>query len=119
VEVIVADKDEIKRKEEEKKAREKAIRGASSRMEGGVKVTSYPAVEDVERPVTARPIGKPIPGEHQKYRAYTEGGGGGGGGSLLHEMNPQRLYKKGGSVKSASARADGCAQRGKTRGKMV
>lgn len=27
--------------------------------------------------------------------------------------------KKGGSVKSASARADGCAQRGKTRGKMV
>jgi len=26
---------------------------------------------------------------------------------------------KGGSVSSASARADGCAQRGKTRGKMV
>ncbi|NBW20802.1 MAG: hypothetical protein EBR82_73850, partial [Caulobacteraceae bacterium] len=28
-------------------------------------------------------------------------------------------YKKGGSVRSASKRADGCAQRGKTRGKMV
>ena len=27
--------------------------------------------------------------------------------------------KKGGKVKSASARADGCAQRGKTRGKIV
>lgn len=27
--------------------------------------------------------------------------------------------KKGGKVKSASARADGCAQRGKTRGKVV
>jgi hypothetical protein len=27
--------------------------------------------------------------------------------------------KKGGKVKSASSRADGCAQRGKTRGKMV
>lgn len=27
--------------------------------------------------------------------------------------------KKGGSVKSASSRADGCAQRGKTRGRMV
>jgi hypothetical protein len=26
---------------------------------------------------------------------------------------------KGGKIKSASARADGCAQRGKTRGKMV
>jgi hypothetical protein len=115
----VADKYEIKRKEAEKKAREKAMLGASSRMEGGVKVTSYPAVEDVERPVTARPIGKPIPGEHQKYRAYTEGGGGGGGGSLLREMNPQKLYKKGGSVKSASARADGIAQRGKTKGRIV
>ena len=28
-------------------------------------------------------------------------------------------YKKGGKVSSASKRADGCAQRGKTRGKMV
>ena len=28
-------------------------------------------------------------------------------------------YKKGGSVKSASSRADGIAQRGKTRGKIV
>lgn len=27
--------------------------------------------------------------------------------------------KKGGAVKSASARADGCAQRGKTRGRMM
>jgi hypothetical protein len=31
----------------------------------------------------------------------------------------QRGYAKGGSVGSASKRADGCAQRGKTRGKMV
>lgn len=30
-----------------------------------------------------------------------------------------RGMKKGGAVKSASKRADGCAQRGKTRGKMV
>jgi hypothetical protein len=28
-------------------------------------------------------------------------------------------YAKGGSVGSASKRADGCAQRGKTKGKMV
>jgi hypothetical protein len=27
-------------------------------------------------------------------------------------------YKKGGSIKSASSRADGCAMRGKTKGKM-
>jgi len=30
-----------------------------------------------------------------------------------------RGKKKGGTVKSASKRADGCAQRGKTRGRMV
>ena len=35
------------------------------------------------------------------------------------EENPQKLFKKGGKVKSASSRADGIAQRGKTRGKMV
>jgi hypothetical protein len=35
------------------------------------------------------------------------------------EENPQKLFKKGGKVKSASARADGCAVRGKTKGRMV
>ena len=36
-------------------------------------------------------------------------------------MRPKKKggMKKGGSVSSASKRADGCAQRGKTRGKMV
>jgi hypothetical protein len=33
-------------------------------------------------------------------------------------FNPSRLYAAGGAV-SASRRADGCAQRGKTRGKMI
>lgn len=35
------------------------------------------------------------------------------------EMKPVKKMAKGGSVSSASSRADGCAQRGKTRGKMV
>ena len=34
-------------------------------------------------------------------------------------MAAQSGMKKGGSVSSASKRADGCAMRGKTRGKMV
>jgi len=37
---------------------------------------------------------------------------------LYSSETPQKLYKKGGKVKSASARADGIAQRGKTRGTM-
>jgi hypothetical protein len=32
---------------------------------------------------------------------------------------PAREMKKGGKVSSASKRADGCAQRGKTKGRMV
>ncbi|MFZ9759655.1 MAG: hypothetical protein ACO3CJ_09425, partial [Burkholderiaceae bacterium] len=54
-----------------------------------------------------------------------------GFGPKLTFLTPERLsksreamggsadYKKGGKVSSASARADGCAQRGKTRGKIV
>ncbi len=37
----------------------------------------------------------------------------------MGEGTPQLGMKAGGSVSSASKRADGCAQRGKTRGKMV
>jgi hypothetical protein len=57
-------------------------------------------------------------------RGKSRGGGGGGGG-----MNPIDLervpgkrplkMKAGGSVSSASKRADGIAKKGKTRGKMV
>lgn len=38
---------------------------------------------------------------------------------LYSSETPQKLYKKGGAVKSASARADGIAQRGKTKGRIV
>ena len=48
-------------------------------------------------------------------------GGGGGGGMGTGKMNRDisKLYKSGGKVKSASARADGCAVKGKTKGRMV
>jgi hypothetical protein len=58
--------------------------------------------------------------EYKKYPASIRpaGGSGGGGSSqnLLQKMNPlSKPYKAGGKVKSASARADGCCVRGKTR----
>ena len=37
----------------------------------------------------------------------------------LREKAGITSYKKGGSVSSASSRADGCAQRGKTKGRMI
>jgi hypothetical protein len=47
------------------------------------------------------------------------GGGGGMGGNKLSNRDLTKAYKKGGSVSSASKRADGCAIKGKTKGRMV
>jgi hypothetical protein len=70
----------------------------------------------------------------QKFDKSMRGGGGGGRGSremqLGADLDPKAMmrrmnedyddsYKKGGKVSSASKRADGCAQRGKTKGRMV
>lgn len=44
---------------------------------------------------------------------------GGGGGLPKSNRDITKNYKAGGKVSSASKRADGCAQRGKTKGKMV
>ena len=60
-------------------------------------------------------------------RGKSRGGRGGGGGGGMNPIDLERVpgkrllkMKKGGSVKSsASKRADGCAQRGKTKGRMV
>lgn len=59
----------------------------------------------------AKEFGAGVAKEARNYgRLYKEGLG----------MKPETPYemKKGGAVKSASSRADGIAQRGKTRGKM-
>jgi hypothetical protein len=62
----------------------------------------------------------------ERPRTYTErlqdmgrlsksGGGSGGGGMPKLNRDITKNYKKGGAVKSASARADGCCIKGKTR----
>ena len=64
---------------------------------------------------------------HQKRLKGETGGmgrGGGGGGGMKPDTDitaSKKLPKmaKGGSVSSASKRADGCAMRGKTKGRMV
>ena len=67
--------------------------------------------------------------ERMKSRKQSGGGSGGSGVADTREMqlgadlDPKAMmkregYKKGGKVSSASSRADGMAQRGKTRGKM-
>ena len=68
--------------------------------------------------------------ERQEKKQRRSGGGGGGASDLRelqlgYDLDPKVMmrnfgeYAKGGKVSSASSRADGCAQRGKTRGRMV
>jgi len=57
----------------------------------------------------------------KNFSGNTRGGGGGGGGmggNKLSNRDLTRAYKKGGKV-TASSRADGCCQKGKTKGRMV
>ena len=44
---------------------------------------------------------------------------GGGGAMPKSNRDLTKNYKKGGKVSTASKRADGCAQRGKTKGRMI
>jgi hypothetical protein len=47
------------------------------------------------------------------------GGGGGAGGDFSSMKGLDKPFKSGGKVSSASKRADGCAIKGKTKGRMV
>ncbi len=99
---------ELRREKEENEAPRKAIGEAVD------KAVDY--VKDKVKDVSESDLAK---GLRNYGRLYKEGLG----------MKPDTPYEKkkggvikmasGGSVKSASFRADGCAQRGKTRGKMV
>ena len=95
----------------------------------GESKTSKPVSERVDKSSLA-----PYELKAQKFDKSMRGGGGGGRGSrqmqLGADLDPKEMmrrmnedyddsYKRGGKVSSASARADGIAQRGKTRGRMV
>jgi hypothetical protein len=74
-------------------------------------------------PKTSAPAPAPAPAPKEERDTYTWSGG----KRILAKIGTQAQrekykaegYAKGGSVSSASSRADGCAVRGKTRGKIV
>jgi hypothetical protein len=57
--------------------------------------------------------------KHGKAAFSPSGGGGGGGGTPKVGAKRTPEFKKGGKVSSASSRADGCATKGKTKGRFV
>lgn len=57
--------------------------------------------------------------DERTYKRFGEPVTRGGGAMPKSNRDITKNYKAGGKVSSASKRADGCAMRGKTRGKMV
>jgi hypothetical protein len=99
----------------------------------GAKITKVPPNAPPERPKKLENprgfIPQDVMSEYERKAEKFErtkpkgGGGGGGGGGVIPidkmlKMNKMN-YKAGGSVSSASKRADGCAIKGKTKGRMV
>ena len=62
-------------------------------------------------------IGDAHDAKMKELRSTTKSGGGGAMPKSNRDIT--KNYKKGGMVSSASSRADGCAIKGKTKGKMV
>jgi hypothetical protein len=62
---------------------------------------------------------KPLPGKGKSEKMGESAKPLPGKGKAQKLGEGMQNYKRGGSVSSASARADGCAIRGKTKGKMV
>jgi hypothetical protein len=97
------------RKEAAKKAaqdaREEALKNAKTEVKDGVKETSYPYV-DPKKAGDIRDFASPTSSSRSAPR-------------LSDESLDYAGFKKGGKVSSASKRADGCAVRGKTKGRMI
>jgi hypothetical protein len=78
---------------------QKGIAGEKDLLSRFMPTMAKSARDDIR---AAKEMRESVPEAAREYEAYQEAG-----------------YAKGGSVGSASKRADGCAQRGKTKGRMI
>ena len=85
--------------EQSRESYRKGIEGEQDIMSKFSTTMAKSARDDIRK---AKQLRESVPEPVREYEAYQEAG-----------------YKKGGKASSASKRADGCAQRGKTRGRMV
>jgi hypothetical protein len=85
--------------EQSREMMQKGIAGEKDFLSRLMPTMAKSARDDIR---AAKAMRESVPESAREYEAYQEAG-----------------YAKGGSVSSASKRADGCAQRGKTKGKFV
>jgi hypothetical protein len=85
--------------EQSREMMQKGIAGEKDFLSRLMPTMAKSARDDIR---AAKAMRESVPESAREYEAYQEAG-----------------YAKGGSVSSASKRADGCAQRGKTKGRMI
>ena len=102
-------RDEMKKRAVEKLEKEEARKAVDEENK------AKREADEKKSKLKQRPMVSP---EGNIFRGATSGGGGGGGGVKSMKYEP-KTFKSGGKVSSASKRADGCAMRGKTKGRMV
>ena len=120
-------KEELKRIRKAEKQYDKELRQQAKEVADANRRQIKEVTEAEQKYRREKGINLNIPGyfHMDKSMPDTRGGArGGGGAGMMPDTDITASKKlpnmaKGGKIKSASARADGCAIRGKTRGKMV
>jgi hypothetical protein len=102
-------RDEMKKRAVEKLEKEEARKAVEEENK------AKREADEKKSKLKQRPMVSP---EGNIFRGAAAGGGGGGGGIKSMKYEP-KTFKAGGKVSSASKRADGCAVRGKTKGRIV
>lgn len=92
----------VKEVEKLDKSRELMVRGIEGEKDFLSKISTTMAKSARDDQKAAKKMRESVPESARDYEAYQEAG-----------------YAKGGKVSSASKRADGCAIKGKTKGRMV
>jgi len=102
-------RDEMKKRAVEKLEKEEARKAVDEENK------AKREADEKKSKLKQRPMVSP---EGNIFRGATSGGGG-GGAMPKSNRDITKNMKSGGKVSSASKRADGCAMRGKTKGRMV
>ena len=120
---IMNEKDEIRRVDKEIRKNEGYMKGGKVKgYDGGGKVTMTSMKKDKKKKMTAKQMATAA-----KIGAKIGVPGKTGGSHALMKAKGKKMmmggkvkkYQGGGAVGSASKRADGCARKGKTKGRMV
>jgi hypothetical protein len=116
------DPDARKKYDRDMKQQAKEVEANEKKANASAQKAGYPSAEAEEKGLRQKAIEELTAKKGTNLnKEAARGGGGGSGGAGIPKVGPKKPtdMKKGGKVSSASKRADGCAVKGKTKGRMV